>query len=213
MNVSQKWHALVAALAAGAMLVLLPGCANRLPVDEVRVGAQVFADNSHFKNFDLFSGTEKHDKLGWRVYGEYDPGKRDHVVFDAGYTKFGDTTYDGLWEGVPDQGAFETESFEASVGYRYPFTENFSAGGRIGAAYVDVSESELYDGVPYSSSATETIPFGGIFGRVAISEFWGVSVFYDHYPDVGEGEQTGEGDLEVYGIGIDFRFGGSKSDD
>ena len=215
MNVTQKWHVLIAALVGGAMLVLLPGCATAPKMDDIAVKARldIFRDNSDFKDPQLFVGTEKHDDFGWRLGAEIDPGKTDHVIFDVGYTKFGDTTFDGLWQGVPDQGTIETESYEASVGYSYPFTDSFSAGGRIGAAYVDVSESELYDGVPYSASASETIAYGGIFGRFAINESWGVSMFFDHYPDVGEVGQTGEGDLQVYGIGVDFRFGGRNSDE
>ena len=213
MYVTQKWHALVIALVAGAMLVFVAGCAQGPLKGHTKARLDVFRDASNYKNRSLYVGTEKHDDWGWRVVGEFDPGKIDHVVFDVGYAKFGDTTFDGLWQGVPDEGTIETQSFEASVGYSYPFTDSFSAGARIGAAYVDVSESELYDGVPYSASASETIPYGGIFGRFAINESWGVSMYFDHYPDVGEDGQTGEGDLEAFGIGVDFRFGGSNSDE
>ncbi len=213
MNVTQKWHVLMAALVAGAMLVLLPGCATQRPEVNFKAGLDVFRDSTDYKNPELFVGSEKHDDFGWRVFGEFDPGKTNHVIYHVGYAKFGDTTFNGLWQGVPDQGTIETEAYEASIGYSYPFTENFSAGGRIGAAYVDVSESELYDGVPYSASASETIAYGGIFGRFAINESWGVSMYFDHYPDVGKDGETGEGDIEMYGIGVDFRFGGRNSDE
>ncbi len=215
MNVTQKWQALMAALVGGAMLVLLPGCATMESPKDVAAKARfdIFRNTSHYKNLELFTGTEKHDDFGWRIMAEIDPGKKEHIIFDVGYTKFGDTTFDGLWQGVPDQGTIETETYEASVGYSYPFTDSFSAGGRIGAAYVDVSESELYDGVPYSADASETIAYGGIFGRFAINENWGVSMFFDHYPDAGKDGQTGEGNLDVYGIGVDFRFGGRNSDE
>ena len=212
MYATQKWHALMIALVAGAMLVLLPGCVTQKVDGNFKAGLDIFRDSTDYKNPELFVGNEKHDDFGWRVFGEFDPGKENHVIYHVGYSKFGDTTFDGLWQGVPDEGTIETESYEASVGYSYPFTESFSAGARIGAAYVDVSESELYDGVPYSASASETIAYGGIFGRFAINESWGVSMYFDHYPDVGEAGETGEGDIQMYGIGVDFRFGGHNSD-
>lgn len=213
MNLTQKWHVLVAALVAGAMLVLLPGCTNT-PIDgSFKARLDLIGACSNFKSPIDYSGPEDHNNLGLRVFGQYDIGMKDHVVIDLGYSQVGDTEFDGLWQGVPDQGTIETEMFQASVGYRYPFTDRFSAGGRIGAAYVDVSESELFDGVPYSASASETIVYGGIVGRFAINKSWGVSMFYDHYPDVGEAGETGEGNLEMYGIGVDFRFGGRNSDE
>ena len=213
MNVTQKCHALVIALVAGVVLVLLSGCTNTPVQGAMRVQMDLIRNCSNFKSPLDYSGPEDHDKFGVRVFGQYDIGMRDHVVIDLGYSQVGDTEFDGLFQGVPDQGKIETETIQASVGYRYPFTDSFSAGGRIGAAYVDVSESELFDGVPYSASASETIVYGGIVGRFAINKNWGVSMFFDHYPDVGEAGQTGEGDLEVYGIGFDFRFGGSNSDE
>ena len=213
MNVTQRWQALATAMVAGAMLALLPGCANT-PVDgALKARLDVFRNCSNFKNRQLFDGSEKHDDFGWRLSGEFDPGMSDRVVVGLGYSQVGDTKFDGLWQGVPDTGTIETETYEANVGYRYPFTDTFSAGARIGAAYVDVSESELFDGVPYSASASETIVYGGIVGRFAINKSWGVSMFFDHYPDVGKDGETGEGNLEVYGIGVDFRFGGSNTDD
>lgn len=213
MNIPLKWHALAITVAAGTMLVLLSGCAN-LPVEgSMRAQLDIIRNCSNFKSPIDYSGPEDHDNFGVRVLGQYDPGMKDRIVVDLGYSKVGDTEFDGLFQGVPDQGTIETETFQASVGYRYPFTDSFSAGGRIGAAYVDVSESELFDGSPFSASASETLVYGGIVGRFAINKYWGVSMFFDHYPDVGKADRTGEGDLEVYGVGVDFRFGGSNSDE
>ncbi len=162
---------------------------------------------------ELFVGDEDHDDMGFRIFGELDPGMKDRVVYQAAYSRVGDTTFNGLWQGVEDEGKIETETIDVNVGYRYPFTEKFSAGGRIGATYVDVNETEDFGGEPYASSASETIPYGGLVARFAVNESWGITAFYDHYPDVGKVGQTGEGDLEVFGVSFDFRFGGSNSDD
>jgi hypothetical protein len=169
-------------------------------------------DRSDFKDPLLFQGSQDRGNLGWKIYGLYDPGKKDRIVVEGGYAQFGDTKFDGLYQGTPDQGTIETTTIEASVGYRYPFTETFSVGGRVGAANVDVDEREIFGGVPYASSASETVPFGGVIFRFGIGDKWGLTAHWDRYLDVGEVGQTGEGDIDVYGIGADFRFGGSNSD-
>ncbi len=211
MNATHTRHILKSTLVAVATLVLLSGCASTAATWSGGVG--LIRNCSNFKDPIRFLGEEKHDDMGYRVFGKYDPGKRERVVFEGGYTSLGDTNFDGTFDDVEDQGTIETEIIEANVGYRYPFTDKFSAGGRVGAAYVDVSEREDFGGTPYSSSASETIPYGGLVARYAINKNWAVSAFFDHYPDIGKTDQTGEGDAEVFGINFDFRFGGSNEDE
>ena len=212
MNTINKHKLLRAVLYTGLATALATGCANKLPMNgDMSVGAAMFMSRSDFKDYSLFQGSQDRSDMGWKLYGEFDPGVKEKVVFEGGYAQMGDTTFDGLWQGVSDQGTIETDLFEASVGYRYPFTEKFSAGGRVGAAYVDVQEDEIYAGTPESHSASETVPFGGVVFRYAIGERWGIAAHYDRYLDVGKVGETGEGDIEVYGINADFRFGDSSS--
>lgn len=210
MNVTQRTKALSITLLAAFTLAMLSGCAS---TRSYYVGAGFLANCSNYKAANLFSGQEKHDSIGYTVFGRMDPGLRERVVFEAGYTRVGDTDFDGLYEGVEDQGTIETEAIEVNVGYRYPFTDKFSAGGRIGAARVDVSESEVFGGEPYSASASETIAYGGLVARYAFDRSWGVTAFYDYYPDVGKAGQTGEGNLHAFGVSFDYRFGGGNSDE
>jgi hypothetical protein len=169
-------------------------------------------DRTDYKDYSLFEGSQDRGNIGWKIFGQYDPGKKDRIVFEGGYQQLGDTKFDGLYQGTPDQGTIETKTIEVSAGYRYPFTEKFSAGGRLGAASVDVEEREIFGGVPYASSASETIPFGGLVFRFAVGDKWGLTAHWDRYLDAGKVGQTGEGDIDVYGISADFRFGGSNSD-
>lgn len=191
--------------------VLLAGCASAPPAT-IRAGLAMVMDESNFKDASLFQGSQDRKNLGWKIFGAYDPGRKERVVFEGGYQQLGDTDFDGLYQGIEDRGTIETTTIDVSVGYRYPFTEQFSAGGRVGASYVDVEENEDFGGVPYSSSASETIPFGGVVLRYGIGDDWGVSAHWDRYLDVGEEGETGEGDIDVYGISVDFRFGSSDGD-
>ena len=210
MNVTRRRKALSTTLIAGLTLAMLSGCAS---TRSYYVGAGFMGNCSNFKSADLFSGQEDHDNIGYRFFGGIDPGKRERVVFEAGYSRVGDTEFSGLYQDVEDQGTIETETVEFNVGYRYPFTDRFSAGGRVGAAYTDVSETEVFGGEPYSASASETVTYGGLVARYAFNKSWGVTAFYDYYPDVGKAGQTGEGNLHTYGISFDYRFGGSNSDE
>ena len=82
---------------------------------------------------------------------------------------------------------------------------------QIGAARVNVDEREVYGGEPYSYSVSETVPFGGVILRYDIDDKWAVSAHYDRYLDVGEVDVTGEGDIDVFGINVDFRFADGNS--
>jgi len=210
MSTVSRQKTLKSAIVAGLGTVLLAGCAS-IP-GSVRGGAALVMDKSGFKDSSVYQGSQDRGNVGWKLFGQFDPGKKDHVLFEAGYQQLGDTEFDGLYQGVPDQGTIETTTIEASVAYRYPFTEKFSAGGRVGAANVDVEEREVFGGIPYESSASETIGFGGIMFRMDFSDRWGLSAHWDRYLDVGKVGQTGEGDIDVYGISADFRFGGSNGE-
>jgi len=97
---------------------------------------------------------------------------------------------------------------DANVGYRYPVTNAFSLGGRVGAAYADVDESEVFGGIPESNSASGTHPYGGVTARYRFNDRFTLGLNYDRYFDVGEKNKTGEGDIDVIGLQAEFWFGG-----
>lgn len=212
MNTTNKKNLLEYAPLAGIAVALLSGCAAQKE-GTISGGLGFAISNTDFKDPSLFQGDQDSSDTGWKVFGRYDPGRRERIVFEGGYQRMGDTTFDGLFQGVSDQGTIETEVVELSVGYRYPLSDKFSAGGRIGAANVDVQEREVFGGVPESSSASETIAYGGVVIRYAFSRKAGLSAHYDHYPDVGKVGATGEGDIGVFGISVDYQFGGRSDDD
>lgn len=187
---------------------LATGCAN-VPITTV---FGVNFSSSDFKDASVFSGSDSSDDLGFLIRGEIDPGRHERVVFDGGYQQFGDTKFDGTYMGVSDVGSIETKMITASAGYRYPFTDRFSAGGRLGAAITDVDESEIFGGTPEQHSASETVPFGGLALKYAISDKVAISANFDRYLDVGKVGETGEGDVDVFGVNVEFRFGARNRD-
>ena len=211
MKTMQRNKVLWAIAGAATSLILLSGCANTPYTWGGGLG--LMGNCSNFKDPSLFTGSESHNNIGGRIYGKFDPGMRERIVVEGGYTQLGDTEFDGLFTDVEDTGKIKTDIVEFNVGYRYPFNDRFSAGGRVGAAYVDVSETEVFGGEPYSASASEMIPYGGLTARYAVDSKWGVSLFYDHYPNVGKADRTGEGHAHAFGVTVDVRFGGKNSDE
>ncbi len=191
--------------------LLFAGCVTT--EGTVSGGAAFFASETDFKDLSLFSGSQDKSDNGWKVFLGFDPGQRERIVFEGSYQQMGDATFDGLFMGVTDTGTIETEVLEVNVGYRYPFTQSFSAGGRVGLAYAEISEEEIFGGTPEARSTDETIAFGGLVLRYAPSRNWAILAYYDYFPDVGKEGVTGEGDIGVIGIGAEFRFGGRNSDD
>jgi len=203
---------LCASLFACALPVLLSGCAAAPEQAAFSAGITALQSRAAEKDSNNFQGYLDRSGTGFKLYGAYDPGVKEKIVLEGGFARMGDVSFDGTWQGQTDVGTIETDIIEVSAGYRYPFTEKFSAGGRVGAAYADVEENEVFAGTPYTNSVSETVPFGGVVFHYAVGEQWSFSANYDRYLDVGEVGETGEGDLEVFGVSAEFRFGGNNRD-
>lgn len=191
-------------------LALLSGCESTQPI-ELAFG--INGNTSDFKNSSIFDGSDSSSGTGFSVKGQYDPGQKDKIVYSFGYQQIGDTEFDGTYMGVDDVGTIETEMITADVTYRYPFTDKFSAGGRLGAAAVDVDERELFGGVPERHTASEVVPFGGISLKYRFTDRVAISGDYDRYLDVGKDGETGEGDIDVWGLSLHIGFGGGRDND
>lgn len=200
---------IVRLLTITAGLVLAGGCAST-PVSIV-VGP-VWTDAKFKEAGTTFEGSIDTRDAGFGIFGEFDPGRRERVIFRAGYERFGDVTFDGLYEGVDDVGSIESESFTATLAYRYPFTDRFSAGYNVGVAVTDVSESEVFGGVPEGSSASDTVPFGGLGMKFAVTDRVSISANYNRYLDVGKEDQTGESDVDAFSLNFHYRFGARNDD-
>ncbi|MDJ0910710.1 MAG: outer membrane beta-barrel protein [Woeseiaceae bacterium] len=208
MRIQQKvFRGLLISMAA----LLAAGCVTT--EGKLSGGAAFFVSETDFKDLSVFSGSQDKSDTGWKVFLGFDPGQRERIVFEGSYQQMGEATFDGLFQGVTDTGTIETDVLEVNVGYRYPFTQSFSAGGRVGLAYADISEEEIFGGTPEARSTDETIAYGGLVVRFAPSSNWAILAYYDYFPDVGKQDVTGEGDIGVLGIGAEFRFGGRNSDD
>ncbi|MEM7432891.1 MAG: outer membrane beta-barrel protein [Pseudomonadota bacterium] len=205
-------NAITRTLAISSFALLMSACAGtqKVPV-EAKFGLSSAKDN--YKNFSIFQGSSSSNDPGFSLEAEIDPGVKDRIVYSGGYQQLSDIEFDGLYMGVDDVGKIETEMLTVSAGYRYPFTDRFSAGGRIGAAAVDVNEQELFGGVPEKSSASETVPYGGITMKYRVNDRFAISANYDRYLDVGEEGETGEGDIDVFGLSFDISFGASRGSD
>lgn len=185
------------------VIMILSGCT----VTQPRILVGLNFNSTSFKDTAVFEGSDSSDDVGFTVGGEIDPGKDERVIYQFNYQQLGDTEFDGTFMGVDDVGQIETEMVTVAAGYRYPFSERFSAGGRVGGAAVMVDESEVFGGVPESGSADEVVPFGGVMVRYALTDRFAVTANFDRYLDVGKDGETGESDIDVFGLNFTWEFG------
>jgi opacity protein-like surface antigen len=108
---------------------------------------------------------------------------------------------------MPDYGTLEATAFHAAVGYGYPLTRRLGIFGRVGYAFWDVDEDEVFDGIPesHSASGSDLLYAAGL--NVGLSRRWVLDVEWTRYQDVGEVGETGQGDIDAVTATVLYRFG------
>jgi OmpA-OmpF porin, OOP family len=135
----------------------------------------------------------------WKILGGYRFSK--HFAVEFGYTDLGEVTGTVGASNV----AIESTAFElVAVGF-LPFADKFSAYGKVG----------MYRG---DTEATVTGPLGGSVSESNTGLTFAVGVQWDFtknlaaraewqkYSDVGGDNVGGEGDVDVIGIGVIWKF-------
>lgn len=205
-------------------LASLSGCAAKSAKMTMAAGAGVGQCDYDPKDRSVYDGTvDAGDScvgLVGRVRMDREPPERlipekgDPVIpvsngpfGEVGYFDLGETTFDGTWMGTPDTGTITATAFHAAVGYGYPLTRRLGIFGRVGYAFWDVDEDELFDGVPYSHSASGSDLLYAAGFNVGLSRRWVLDVGWTRYQDVGEVEETGQGDVDMISATVLYRFG------
>ena len=207
----------------GLVLALASGCVSKQQMKMVwsgGVGAGVC--NYDPKDRSLFSGTVDDGdtclRVIGRVHGDREPPQRiipekgEPVIVpngpfgELGYSDLGETGFDGTWMGTSDVGTLEARAWHAAVGYSYPLVRRLGVFGRVGYAFWDVDENEVFGGVPESHSASgQDLLFGGGL-NVALMKRLLLELEWSQYSNVGEKGETGEGDVDATTAMLVFRF-------
>ena len=155
-----------------------------------------------------FSGSVDERDLLYALHARLDPGQEHKIVWEVEASTGGEISFDGEYEGFSDRGKIEPDLYSVRLGYDVPVGNKFTVGGRIGATYADVDESEVFDGFPERSSASDVDPTVGVLVNYRINDKWSVGASLDRHFDVGEKNETGEGDMDVLALRLERRFGG-----
>ncbi|ANM30396.1 hypothetical protein ABI59_13670 [Acidobacteria bacterium Mor1] len=155
-----------------------------------------------------FSGNSSDDGNGFQVGFVYKFSESWGV--EGGYADLGETDFDGtfLFNGSPvsDVGNIEATAWEASALYEHDSEGKVAFLARIGAARFDVEENEIFGGVPEFSEASGTSPLIGVGATVDLAGRFGLRFEGRRYFDVGEVGETGEGDLDTFGVALTIGF-------
>jgi len=153
-----------------------------------------------------------------RIHGDREPPERlipqkgDPVIVpngpfgELGFSDLGETGFDGEWLGTEDVGTLESKAWHLAVGYSYPLIRRLGIFGRVGYAFWDVEENEVFGGVPESHSASGEDPLFGVGLNVGLLKRLFLELEWSRYMDVGERDETGEGDLDAATFTLVFHF-------
>ncbi|KAA3618785.1 MAG: hypothetical protein DWQ05_07445 [Calditrichaeota bacterium] len=134
----------------------------------------------------------------------------ENAMVELGYSAFGTMNFDGkyTWMGVPtdDIGEIKTKGFTASVVGNMPFKTRYSLLGRLGLFRWSVDEDEIFGGIPESHSVSGTSPILGAGVQTAIIKQLGLRIEWQHLFNVGEQDETGEGDIDIFAANVYYTF-------
>ncbi len=142
---------------------------------------------------------------GWRAFGGYQFSR--YVAAELGFADLGAATGDGpLAPGVQGSFQFEVkEAFDLSAVISFPVASYLSGLARVGMYQARATLDVQVTGFPSThDGGTNT---GFTFGAGAELRLGrlGVRAEWQHYDNVGGGS-TGEDDIDVFSVGLLFRF-------
>jgi OOP family OmpA-OmpF porin len=132
----------------------------------------------------------------WRILGGYQFNK--NLAAELGYSDGGEVSLAG--GGI--SASIETKLWELVAVGSWPFTQNFSAYGKLGMYRADTDLSGT--GVTSESESNTGLTYGlGV--RWDFTKNLGARAEYQIYSDVG-GDNIGESDVDVISVGVIWKF-------
>lgn len=135
-------------------------------------------------------------------------GYRFHPNFavEGGYTDLGRFDYNtALTGGGTASGRLKADAWDISAVGIVPFANNFSGYGKVGVAR---TRAELDSGTPGINGATErgTHPTAGLGVAYDFNKQLAATAEWNRYFKVGNETNTGRGDIDLYSVGLKYKF-------
>lgn len=149
--------------------------------------------------------------VGWKVFLGYRFNR--YLALEAAYVDFGKVAFDTVTTGPDaDIGAeVEADAWALDALLMLPATDWLKFYGRVGASRWDthgkVAAIENGEGVANSRDSTGTDPKVGVGAAFSLGDPpIAIRVEAERYFDVGEKDETGQGDVDFYSLGLSYNF-------
>ncbi len=179
---------------------------TKATMDEERIRAGLFA--SGFTT-DEFLADENDN--GFKVYGGYQFNR--YFAIEGGYFDLGEHSYMATTTPTGSlSGTIEVNGFNLDIVGIVPFSERFSLFGLIGANHANADDTFAASGlvhIPYANASERgtKVKFG-VGARWAFSHNVALRIEAERYR-LADGVGN-DGDIDLYSIGLAFRFGGGR---
>lgn len=132
-----------------------------------------------------------------------------NFAIEAGYVDFGDARYRASFTGGNANARVEAHGWALSVLGILPLGDQFSVFGRLGGIQskveIDVDATGPGGSASGRASDREWSALYGVGAGYAITPQIGVRAEYTRYDKLG-GDNTGEGDVDTWSLGMTYRF-------
>ena len=200
-----------AAIVAVAMAAATPALAQLTPTSPdlgfyggVAVGQAKFKDGCTGITGTGFAGGCDDKDTAWKVFGGYQFHR--NVAVELGYVDFGEATASGTLFGVPATASADAKALELTAVGILPFTQQLSAYGKAGAYRWDV-DARATAGAAAAGGGDDGTDFTyGVGLKYDFTRNLAARVEYQRYNDLGNSNTTGQSDVNMWSLGLMFKF-------
>lgn len=141
--------------------------------------------------------------VGWKIFGGYQ--FNENIGAELGYVEFGKSTYATTSAGIPVTGSQKPKAFELVGVGTLPLGNNVSVYGKLGVAMweVDVS-APAAAGVAANTDGTDLTYGLGL--KYDFTKNIGARLEWQRYDNAGKSANTGESDIDLFSVGVVFKF-------
>lgn len=158
------------------------------------------------------TSTLNEDDTGFKLFAGYQFNK--NLAVEGGYVDLGKPIEFSSVVTAPGAGTVKTtiknDGWNMDVVGILPINDAFSAFGKVGLYYskttLDVSATGAGGTAAVSANKTETTPKFGLGANYAFTKNVGVRAEWERYKNLGDNNTTGEGDVDLWSIGVSFKF-------
>jgi len=151
-----------------------------------------------------FSGSCDDTDTGWKLFAGYQ--FNPNFAVEAGYVDLGKFTAAGTISGVPVSTSDEANLWQLVAVGTLPMGNNFSVFGKAGVHRWDLDAKASVPGVSVSISENGTDFTFGLGARYDFTKSLGVRAEWERFQSVGDENTTGESDVDLLSVGLQFRF-------